>query len=740
MKKALLFLFFLSIYFLSVEAQVTSIRPTTAVRGRSLTTNITVANGVFSLASPPLNYQDIYLQQGSTIIYADPSYNMFTNVYNSGPPFWHDSLYTIFNIPANAPVGNYDVNVNSYNMSGPVPNVLTNGFLVRDYIGTIEGTVYSDTNQNGIRDLNEPPLINHRVQISPTGDIGFTDQNGHYKFYVDSGNYTVSYIPSANYVQTSVPTTYSVHITPSVTGQDFGAYSNHINGFEQLLLVCHQPMRCAPAYGNTLIRITNIDVNSEDGNINLIHSSNMPFVSSIPPPDVISGDTLKWYYSNLAPGARFEIGGPMIRFQDPAAGQTVWYRIIDSITNSAGVSMRQLTDSFGYVTICSYDPNEKEVSPVGILSPHYIPMNSELTYSLNFQNTGNDTAFNVIVYDSLDTHLDPNTFILLGSSHAVDVQMTSTGVVRFAFTNILLPDSGADEEGSSGFVNYSIRPDSLLPDPTVVHNTAYIVFDWNAAVRTNTRTNTFTATQPPHALFTAGNTTLCSNNSCITFINQSQNGTTYRWFFPGATPDTSTAANPTNICYNGPGHYNVRLITTNILGSDTLNQPNFISVTQSPAAPTFTQHGDTLFGPPGLAGYQWYLDSNLIIGSNLYYHVALQNGNYNLIVTDSNGCQAGAGILNVIIGVSTINSFIGELYVFPNPARGNFEVQFVGTKPSIARIEIFNSIDQVVYSREINITAGENKVEIYGSRMSAGIYLLKINDGHNVRMKNVVIE
>jgi hypothetical protein len=53
-----------------------------------------------------------------------------------------------------------------------------------------------------------------------------------------------------------------------------------------------------------------------------------------------------------------------------------------------------------------------------------------------------------------------------------------------------------NEPESHGFVRYSISPNTGLTDGTVVTNTAYIFFDYNPAVVTNTTLNTFVTNIP----------------------------------------------------------------------------------------------------------------------------------------------------------------------------------------------------------------------------------------------------
>ncbi|MBK6399490.1 MAG: hypothetical protein IPF75_14855 [Bacteroidetes bacterium] len=145
-----------------------------------------------------------------------------------GKYFYTDSGRVIFDIPLNAPSGLYDVVVYTYlNPWGtPTQNVIPGAFFIGVVAGTIRGSVYFDTNQNGVRDLNEPPMVNSTVQFTPGNQIAFTNSQGEFIFFADTGTYTTSYIPPPTFSQTSTPLTYTSTIPPSVTGQDFGTYSS----------------------------------------------------------------------------------------------------------------------------------------------------------------------------------------------------------------------------------------------------------------------------------------------------------------------------------------------------------------------------------------------------------------------------------------------------------------------------------------------------------------------------------
>ncbi len=730
MKKILLSFFLLATVFIHASAQIVSIRPDTAFRGQTLTTIITMPFMAFSTASAPYQNTDIYLQQGGTVIYCDPSYSIM-NVYGNPPFTFDDSLHCDFSIPANAPNGYYDVHLLTYDYMGiPTDNLLTNGFHVGTFAGTIEGDLYFDINQNGVWDGGEPPLVNHRAQVTPGNLTIYSNAAGHYKAYLDTNNYTVSYLPAFSFSQTSLPVTYAANVPPSYTGLDFGAYSGQ-SLFNQDFYVWHHPMRCQPANGYTYVDITNNGYLTVQGSVTMVHSSNMSLNNALPAPDVINGDTLTWYYSTLAPGQSLHLGGSInnwISFFDPPAGQTVWYSTVDSVFDMGGNALTQYQDSFGFVVTCSCDPNEKFVSPEGATAQHYTPPNTELTYTINFQNTGNDTAIDVVITDTLDANLDWNTFEVISSTHhPVFAQMNANGVVTFTFPNIMLPDSNVNEPGSHGAVAYHVHTDSLLSDPTAIRNTAYIVFDWNSPVVTNTAISTITSLQYPSASFITGDLQFCPG-SCINFGNLSTGATSYDWSFPGANPSSSTDANPANICYNDSGSYDVQLIATNALGSDTLLFQNY--VTAFAIAPQgIQQSGDTLIANQGFTSYSWYYNGNVIPGATDYFYLATQSGNYHVISFDANGCNVEAAIFNVLTTVQFAVSDL-EITVYPNPVRNNLTIR--NGQSAINAVAIFNVLGEKVLDIQSEFKNQKSEMSVDVSGLPSGIYSIEISSSEKL--------
>lgn len=138
------------------------------------------------------------------------------------------------------------------------------------------------------------------------------------------------------------------------------------------------------------------------------------------------------------------------------------------------------------MNVGAYDPNDKLGFPLGYGVKHYVRPGSELEYRIRFQNTGTDTAFNVVVLDTLSQWLDPSTVRPGASSHPYEFELYGPGILRFIFPHILLPDSNINEAASHGFVKFTIKPRVDAPLETQIHNNAAIYFDFNDPVHTNT--------------------------------------------------------------------------------------------------------------------------------------------------------------------------------------------------------------------------------------------------------------
>ncbi len=136
--------------------------------------------------------------------------------------------------------------------------------------------------------------------------------------------------------------------------------------------------------------------------------------------------------------------------------------------------------------IGSYDPNTKAAYPTGYFSEHFISNTDEIEYHIRFQNTGTDTAFTVVLRDTLSSFLDVTTIQFGTSSHHYESEILENGILKFTFANIMLPDSNVNLVASNGFVKFKIGLKENLTPGIVINNSAGIYFDFNAPIITET--------------------------------------------------------------------------------------------------------------------------------------------------------------------------------------------------------------------------------------------------------------
>jgi uncharacterized repeat protein (TIGR01451 family) len=463
------------------------------------------ANGLFSAGDSPIINAPVLINANGVNYLA---YSNVNGYYTTNLPI---SVNTPLVISLNA---NW-LAQNGYTAMGPqtalamaCPNGGTTNFAVNCTGGNTAAAscvavrVFCDANGNGTMDSAELPIVGAPVQfINSNQSVAatvYSDSNG---VAMTCGNFFSSQVVFAQintlWMQqhgysssSSVITVYAVGTT-AVTPTMYP-----IN--------CGGTTQCADLYTSVSPWIgyyqgTTAYIKLHIGNYGPSNSGpftvsmNFPAGVTVIPSSInlagytISGNTITWNISNVAAGYSYY---DVINFTVPSAlanGTAHYYTSTctstGSITdcnpsNNAG-NLLQLVGS-------SYDPNDKTVDAPEVLSP---VVQEALTYTIRFQNTGTAPAQNIYVMDTLSSQLDWSTFELIESSHPMQVIELGNGIKRFDFPQIWLPDSTANEAASHGHLIYRIKESPLNIAGSSIYNTAYIYFDWNDAVVTNTTYN-----------------------------------------------------------------------------------------------------------------------------------------------------------------------------------------------------------------------------------------------------------
>jgi uncharacterized repeat protein (TIGR01451 family) len=445
-------------------------------------------------------FQGIFSIGGTNINSGGPSKSFIFKINTSGTVQWVEysyggSLHISKGVVVNE---NDDIFLTgwgsgSFSMGGYVVDLSLGGYLVKlsDNANVIEGTVFTDDNADGLMDLGEVGVPNVILALNGGPYVTSSNNSGEYNMFTASGSQSVS-IPN-------VPL-YHTLSTPAVQNFNFVGMGN-IDTFNLFGLTPIPNMNdlkiditpiSAPKAGYVLtyvITYTNQGTTSQNATVSLQADALLAYLGTTPVATNVSGQSITWDLGVLAPQ---ENGTLFAQFNIPSnllIGNLLQSTVSISPTLNDQTPSNNTQLSSAAVT-GPYDPNYKEVN----IDTLYDVVNSDyLEYIIHFQNIGNDTAYNVIILDTLSSYLDLTSMEIISKSHPMlNFNITNGNVAEFRFNNIMLPDSLTDPIGSNGFVKFRVKYISSVPLFTSIDNFADIYFDYNEAIRTDTASTYFT--------------------------------------------------------------------------------------------------------------------------------------------------------------------------------------------------------------------------------------------------------
>lgn len=349
----------------------------------------------------------------------------------------------------------------------------------------VSGVVFYDANGNGLQDVGDNPMQGVRVTVDPISLTPYTNQAGVYFVSLDSGVYTISAAPSSYFSVSSAVSSYQITIGNTrndTAGNDFGITPNTI--YNDVLVSLTSGIGRPGFATSHWINYQNVGTSVQSGTITYSHHPILTVDYSTPAPATQNGNVLTWNFSNLYPGQQEMIYVALnIPPDTDLLGDTL-VSAVNIVPVYRDTNLVDNKDTTNQIIVGSYDPNDKQVSPDDIKNG--VRPGQFLTYTVRFQNTGTDTAFKVVIRDTLDNFLDGAAFKTIAASHPYDFELENNKYGIWTFDHILLPDSGIDEPSSHGFVKYAVQIKSNAPEGTRVKNSASIYFDFNDPVKTNT--------------------------------------------------------------------------------------------------------------------------------------------------------------------------------------------------------------------------------------------------------------
>jgi uncharacterized repeat protein (TIGR01451 family) len=311
----------------------------------------------------------------------------------------------------------------------------------------------------------------------------------------------------------------------------------------------------------------------------------------------------------------------------------------------------------------AFDPNDKAAIPTGVGSSHFVEQGTSIEYLVQFQNTGTDTAFMVVVKDTLSNHFDLSTFKLSATSHPATWQLNSKGILTVTFDKIKLVDSFTNEKGSHGFFKYVVKLNDSIATNTVINNKAGIYFDFNLPIITNITTHTI-------------GKELVKN------------------------------------CLIKPS------VAVSISGCPTKNVSFTATVKNGGITPTYAWYRNKETTPLSINAL--FTLNNAVNGTKIYCKTTASND----ICTETPTIVSDTITLNCINTKTEDVSIVQSFDIYPNPNKGLFDVKLVLARISEIRLDIFNVIGQTIKTEKIQTV---NLIEQYDlSTFPKGIYFIKL--------------
>ena len=386
-------------------------------------------------------------------------------------------------------------NIMSEPTSVPAFHGLADGYLIEftfDY-DLVRGTTFIDMDSDAVWDQDEEPLAQHMFHITGTDRNDLSNGTGSFELSVlDTGS--CSTVPSSLTHYTPIPGSHNSYFSAFGQLDDTPVFAMQPNGTVNDLSVDIVPMGAfrPGMWAQYMVVYKNEGTTSLTPILSMQPDPYLTFVNADPSPDYLT-DSLIWSLPELGPLQQrsftltFSVAFTAPVYSPVNSSIKIWPLEDDAIPEN-----NQATGLVTYTSSC--DPNIIRVDRE-VIDPMEIDGSLALEYTIEFQNTGNDTAFTVVVKNPWPINCNMNSFQFMSTSHPASINMDNdNAVIWFQFDNILLPDSTTNEAESHGYIRYRIRPQADLVVGDSMLNNVGIYFDFNEPVITNTAITTISST------------------------------------------------------------------------------------------------------------------------------------------------------------------------------------------------------------------------------------------------------
>jgi uncharacterized repeat protein (TIGR01451 family) len=344
----------------------------------------------------------------------------------------------------------------------------------------VSGLVYYDANSNGIYETGEPGVPNVLIHSENSETFAMSGPLGSFIL-----NYTgiedQLTVEIDNNIYTVAPQTITVSGIEEVF---FGINVNGTVADLQTDAVLNSPFR--PGFSSSVtVMVRNLGNVVQGGELSFTLPEQATFMNASVNPSSETDSTVTWTIGDLNAFETRYINMQLLTDVTAALGDTAVLEFnLNAANSDNNLDNNSVTNAS--IIVGAYDPNDKTCYRGELVTPSQLSSNNEFEYLIRFQNTGTFYAENVVIQDTISSYFDLTSLRIIATSDTMNVTFGEDNLVNFNYPLIFLPDSTTNEPESHGFVKYAIRTKPNLELGTVLRNTAYIYFDFNEPIITNT--------------------------------------------------------------------------------------------------------------------------------------------------------------------------------------------------------------------------------------------------------------
>ena len=451
---------------------------------------------------------------------------------------------------------------------------------------------------------------------------------------------------------------------------------------------------------------------------------------------VCAGSALNLTGSSTTTGVSYSWAGPN------SFSATTQNTTIPNVT-AAAAGIYTLTASVGSCTATATTSVAVKPTPAGVTASGNSPICAGSTLNLSGNSTTSGVSYSWTGPGSFNSGLqNPSiTNATTAASGVYTLTASLNGCSRTATTNVIVhanPVAIANANGSTSicqgdFVTLQANAGAGLSyqwkrnggnvgtgisyNASVAGNYTVTVTNANGCTTTSAPPIAVTVVPLPPSTVTYNTSLSFCEGQSVTLHAPTGTGYTYTWYqdgnpIPGATTDVYTATIQ--------GVYSLRVTAGS--GCTSLSSP--VSVTVFPVLTPIISRSGNVLSSSGYIAYQWYFNNNPIPGGTAPDITITQNGYYQVLGTDANGCTSTSAIAWIQnLGIDG-HVKADEINIFPNPATTEIHVQ----SPVKVNVVIRNLQGQAVLS-------GKAVTVLNISSLANGVYMISVYDSHDALLK-----